>query len=303
MQYQTVLEEIYDEVQPLYGEGEVATYIPALAQIDPHQFGMAVETVDGQCCRVGCADVKFSIQSISKTFNLALGMSLLGDELWHRVGMEPSGNPFNSLVQLEYEAGIPRNPFINAGALVVIDMLFDSLQHPNDEMLAFVRKLRCSDLDYNEDVAASEATSGFINVALANYLKAHDNINHEIADVLDVYFHQCSIEMTCAGLARSCLFLANGGVVPGSGERILTLSQAKRINAVMLTCGFYDQAGQFAYRVGVPGKSGVGGGIVAVVPGELAVAVWSPELNRFGNSVLGVAALESFTNRTCLSIF
>ncbi|MDZ7684772.1 MAG: glutaminase [Gammaproteobacteria bacterium] len=303
MQYQSILEEIYEEVLPLYGEGKVAAYIPALGRVDPHQFGMAVETVDGQCCHIGSADVRFSIQSISKTFNLALGMSLLGDELWQRVGMEPSGNPFNSLVQLEYEAGIPRNPFINAGALVVIDMLFDSLQHPNEEMLAFVRKLRCSDLDYNEDVVASEAKTGFTNVALANYLKAHDNINHEIVDVLDVYFHQCSIEMTCAGLARSFLFLANGGVVPGSGERILTARQTKRINAVMLTCGFYDQAGQFAYRVGVPGKSGVGGGIVAVIPGELAVAVWSPELNRFGNSVLGVAALESFTSRTGLSIF
>ncbi len=236
-------------------------------------------------------------------FNLALGMVLEGDQLWKRVGMEPSGNPFNSLIQLELEGGIPRNPFINAGALVVIDVLLDHLSAPNDEMLKLVRSLRCSEIFYNEIVAESEKATGYTNTALVNLMKAHKNIQHDVDKVLDVYCHQCSIEMSCAGLARSFLFLANGGVVPGSGEQILSPSQAKRINAIMLTCGFYDEAGQFAYRVGMPGKSGVGGGIAGVIPGELAIAVWSPGLNQRGNSVVGMSALEHFTTLTGKSIF
>ncbi|MDA0977904.1 MAG: glutaminase [Proteobacteria bacterium] len=303
MDYQAIIEEIHGEALALKGQGRVATYIPALAAVDPARFGIAIETIDGGIFAVGDAAEKFSIQSISKVFNLALGISLVGDELWHRVGMEPSGNAFNSLVQLEVENGLPRNPFINAGALVVTDVLLDHLKRPNEEMLNFVRKLRCSEIFYNEEVAASEKATGFTNTALVNFMKSYGNIHHEVDEVLDVYCHQCSIEMTCAGLCRSFLFLANGGVVPGSGERVLTSSQTKRINAIMLTCGFYDEAGQFAYRVGMPGKSGVGGGIVAVIPGELAIAVWSPELNDRGNSVIGMHALEQFTSRTGMSIF
>jgi glutaminase len=152
-------------------------------------------------------------------------------------------------------------------------------------------------------VVKSEKEHGFRNAALVNFMKAYGNINHQLDDVLDIYYHQCSIEMSCKQLARSFLFLANGGVVPATGERILSASAAKRINAIMLTCGFYDQAGAFAYLVGLPGKSGVGGGIVAVIPGELAIAVWSPELNSQGNSILGIKVLELFTTRTGMSIF
>lgn len=227
----------------------------------------------------------------------------MGDQVWERVGMEPSGNPFNSLVQLEYENGIPRNPFINAGALVVTDILLDHLVEPNEEMLAFVRKLRGAEVQFNKEVINSEKATGFTNTALVNFMKGYGNINHPVEDVLNVYFHQCSIEMSCAGLARAFLFLANGGIVPGSGERILTGSQVKRINAVMLTCGFYDEAGVFAYLVGLPGKSGVGGGIVAVIPGKLAIAVWSPRLNEHSNSIAGIKVLELFTSRTGMSIF
>lgn len=301
--YQALLEEIHADVLPTLGKGKVADYIPALARVGAGKLGIAIETVSGETCSVGDAGEKFSIQSISKVFNLALGMRLVGDRLWKRVGMEPSGNPFNSLVQLEYENGIPRNPFINAGAIVVIDVLLDELDSPNADMLSFVRSLRCSNIEYDEEVALSERDTGFTNVALANFMKARGNIRNEIDNVLDVYFHQCSIEMSCVGLARSFLFLANGGVVPGSNERCLTVSQTKRMNAIMLTCGFYDEAGQFAYRVGMPGKSGVGGGIVAVIPGELAIAVWSPALNIRGNSVAGVEVLEQFTTRTGMSIF
>ena len=219
------------------------------------------------------------------------------------MGIEPSGNAFNSLVQLEYEKGIPRNPFINAGALVVTDILLDHLDQPNAEMLEFVEKLQCSHAKFNSEVVQSEKDHGFSNAALVNFMKAYGNINHRIDEVLDTYYHQCSIEMSCAQLARSFLFLANGGVVPATGERILSVSAAKRINAIMLTCGFYDQAGAFAYLVGLPGKSGVGSGIVAVVPGELSIAVWSPELNEQGNSILGIKVLELFTTRTGKSIF
>lgn len=303
MQYQSILDEIYAEVRSLRGQGEVADYIPALANVDPGKFGIALETIEGECIQVGDASERFSIQSISKVFNLALGVRIVGDQVWERVGIEPSGNPFNSLVQLEVEKGIPRNPFINAGALVVTDILLDHLDKPNEEMLQFVEKLRCSDVHYNEEVVKSEREHGYTNTALLNFMKAYGNINHDIDQVLDAYYHQCSIEMGCAGLASSFLFLANGGVVPGSGKRVLTASQAKRINAIMLTCGFYDQAGVFAYLVGLPGKSGVGGGIVAVIPGKLAISVWSPELNKHGNSILGIKVLELFTTRTGLSIF
>lgn len=287
----------------MVGQGKVSSYILALATVDPNKFGIAIETIDGKQFEVGDSRASFSIQSISKVFNLALGMRIIGDQVWERVGIEPSGNPFNSLVQLEVEKGIPRNPFINAGALVVADILLDHLDQPNREMLAFVEKLQCSDVQFNEVVLQSEKDHGYNNAALVNFMKARGNINHRVDDVLDIYYHQCSIEMSCVQLARSFLFLANGGIVPASGERILSQSATKKINAIMLTCGFYDQAGAFAYLVGLPGKSGVGGGIVAVMPGELAIAVWSPELNPQGNSSLGIKVLELFTTRTGMSIF
>lgn len=303
MHYQDLLDEIHAVVQPLFGQGQVASYIPALANVDASKLGISIQTVDGNSYEVGDSRERFSIQSISKVFNLALAMRLVDDRVWERVGVEPSGNPFNSLVQLEYEKGIPRNPFINAGAHVVTDILLDHLENPNDKMLAFVKSLRCADVHYNEEVVQSEKDYGFTNKALVNFMKAYQNIHHTVDEVLDVYYHQCAIEMSCHGLARSFLFLANGGVVPGSGERVLTRSQTKRINAIMLTCGFYDEAGVFAYEVGLPGKSGVGGGIVAVIPNDLTIAVWSPELNSFGNSVIGMKVLELFTTRTGNSIF
>jgi glutaminase len=303
MDYQSIIEEIYKEYAGISHEGKVADYIPALAKVNPGKLGIAIETINGEQYSVGDAGESFSIQSISKVFNLALGVRLMGDSLWQRVGMEPSGSPFNSLVQLEHENGIPRNPFINAGALVVVDMLLEHFTAPNTEMLEFVRSLRCSSIDYNPEVVTSERETGFNNVALVNFMKARGNIRHEVDEVLDVYFHQCSIEMTCRGLARSFLLLANGGTVPASKKSYLSPSETKRINAVMLTCGFYDEAGQFAYRVGLPGKSGVGGGIVAVIPGELSIAVWSPPLNQRGNSVIGMKVLEAFTTRTGMSIF
>lgn len=262
--YKQILTEIYNEIIPLIGKGKVADYIPALAEIDPNKFGMSVSTIQGDSYAVGDVDEKLSIQSISKVFSLSLAFSNLGEEIWNRVGREPSGNAFNSLVQLEYEKGIPRNPFINAGALVITDLLISILDDPYKEILDFVKLVSGStNIKYDEKVAQSERENGFTNAALVNFLRSHNNIKNDVEKVLDVYFHHCSITMTVNELSKSFLFLSNHGLIPGTEKRILTKSQAKRINALMLSCGTYDEAGDFAYLVGIPGKSGVGGGIAA----------------------------------------
>ncbi|MBV6655309.1 MAG: glutaminase [Mameliella sp.] len=304
MDYQGIIEEIAALVPAEFGKGKVADYIPALACIPSDKFGIAIHTLQGDTYQVGDAEESFSIQSISKVFALAQAYPIWGEKLWDRIGMEPSGNPFNSLVQLEYEKGIPRNPFINAGALVITDMLIEQFPKPKARMLDFIRQLSGSDdVYYDYEVARSEREFGFTNAALVNFMKSHRNIKAPVEQVLDVYFHQCSVAMSCKELANAFLLLANHGILPHNGQRMLTKSQAKRINAIMLTCGFYDEAGVFAFSVGLPGKSGVGGGIVAVVPNELAIAVWSPELNEHGNSLIGIKVLERFTTMTGKSIF
>jgi glutaminase len=304
MDLQAVLEEIREEVRPHVGKGRVADYIPALARVAPERFGMAVETVDGRSAKVGDAAVPFSIQSIAKLFTLMLVMSRIGDEIWTRVGKEPSGAPFNSLVLLEYEKGVPRNPFINAGALVVADCLLSMSAEPERLLRDYMRVLAADPvLDFDLVVARSERRHAHTNAALAHLMKAHGTILNEVDPLLDLYCHQCSLAMSCVDLARACLPLAARGFSPLLQESVLTAGQAKRINALMLTCGMYDAVGSFAYRVGLPAKSGVGGGIVAVVPDLLTVCVWSPELDRFGNSYVGTAALELFTRITKLSIF
>ena len=304
MNYQDILEEIKEEIQPYLSKGKVATYIPELAKVSPEKFAMAVQTVDGDKFSVGHADEKFSIQSISKLFTLTLAKQLEGEVLWNRLGREPSGNPFNSLVQLEYENGIPRNPFINAGAIVVTDVLLSRLNEPKKNILDFIRLLSGNnEIDYDPEVAKSEKTTGYLNRALANFLKSFNNLDNDPEDVLDVYFHQCSIAMSCKDLANASVFLANDGKSPNFEEVITTNTQTKYINSLLLTCGTYDSVGDFAYRVGLPGKSGVGGGIVAVMPEMLSICVWSPGLNESGNSLAGTKALELFTTMTGISIF
>lgn len=304
LNYNNILNDIFKELEKQKGQGEVANYIPALAEINPTKFGMALHTVKGESYSVGDVDEKFSIQSISKVFSLTFAFSKLGEKIWERVGREPSGNAFNSLVQLEYENGIPRNPFINAGALVITDMLISLFDDPYRELLDFIRMLSGSDkIDYDKRLAESEREYGFTNAALVNFLKSHGNIQNDVEKVLDVYFHHCSIAMTVKELAQSFLFLSNHGLIPSNNQRILTQSQAKRINALMLSCGTYDEAGDFAYLVGMPGKSGVGGGIAAIIPNQLSISVWSPGLNKKGNSLAGMKALELFTTKTGMSIF
>lgn len=304
MDYQQVINNIYHEVKSLPVVGEVADYIPALANVDPDQFGIAIATIDGQSFGVGDYQSKFSIQSISKAFTLSMVIRHIGSQLWEYVGKEPSGTPFNSLVQLERENGIPRNPFINAGALVVTDKLMNLYTHPKEAILEFVREMAgTDDIYYDKTVAQSELKCADRNQALGYFMKSFNNIDNDVDALLDVYCHQCSISMTCEELAKSFLFLANHGINPHSQKKILSVSRSKRLNALMLTCGFYDESGEFAFRVGMPGKSGVGGGIIALIPGQLAIAVWSPRLNKYGNSYLGIETLERFTTDIGISIF
>ncbi|MER5887637.1 glutaminase [Streptomyces sp. NPDC001941] len=298
-----VLEQIAVEIAAAPGRGTPADYIPALATTDPRQFGMAVAELDGTVYGVGDWETPFSAQSITKVFTLALCLSMEGEGLWEHVGREPSGNPFNSLVQLEYENGIPRNPFINAGALVVTDRLHSLTGDASGTLRDFLRvESGNPDLDFDEQVWASETANGDRNAALAHFMASYHNIANPVPVLLDEYFHQCAIEASCADLARAAGFLARHGI-GAEGDILLTRSQAKQINAVMLTCGTYDAAGDFAYRVGLPGKSGVGGGIIAVVPGHCTLCVWGPGLDERGNSVSGVAALDRFTTLTGLSVF
>jgi glutaminase len=302
-EYQQLLERIADEVAGEVGKGAVADYIPALARVPIDRFGLAVATVDGGLYCVGDSQERFSLQSVSKIYSLALVIAKDPSTLGGRVGVEPSGNAFNSLIQLEYERGIPRNPFINAGAIVVTDQLHDLTGDAVGAMLEFLRaEAGHPSIGVDEVVAASEAMHGDLNKALAYFMSAHGNMRSGVEVTVEQYFRQCSIAMSCAEVAKATLFLARHGV-RADGSRLLSVLQAKRLNAIMMTCGAYDAAGEFAYRVGLPGKSGVGGGIVAVVPGRGVVCVWSPGLDRHGNSVAGVAALDRFTTETGWSVF
>jgi len=300
------LERIAEAVRPRLCEGKVAGYIPALARVDPEHFGIAVVDVEGRVATAGDARVPFSVQSISKVFTLTLALGRVGNELWKRVGREPSGSPFNSIVQLEREGGIPRNPFINAGAIVVTDVLLEG-RPPGaviEDLLAFVRRLADDPaVAIDAEVARSEAETGHRNYSLAHFLAGFGQLRNPVDSALQVYFHQCALAMTCVQLARAGLFLAAAGNDPLSGRKVVRPERARRINALMLTCGHYDASGDVAFRIGLPGKSGVGGGILAIVPRQAAIAVWSPGLNANGNSHAGTIALELLAAETGWSVF
>ena len=284
--------------------GKVATYIPELGNIDPNKFGVHLTKIDGVEYACGDSNEKFSIQSIAKVLSLIMAYNLENEKLWKRVGVEPSGTPFNSMVLLEHNKGIPRNPLVNAGALVICDILISRLENPKQELLAFVREVSgFPDINFNLKVVESEKSKGYRNASSINLMKSFGNIENDIDEVLDFYFNLCSIEMTCKELSHTFLFLANNGVTPKTNKRIVSVSKSKRINAIMQLCGFYDEAGEFAFKVGLPGKSGVGGGIVAIHPDEYSIVVWSPKLNPKGNSWKGMKFLERFTTETELSIF
>ena len=281
--------------------GKVADYIPALAAIDGNKLGAAIVTIDGEMVCYGDALEPFSIQSISKVHSLAFALNNVGGELWKRISYEPSGNAFNSIVQLEIEKGIPRNPFINAGAIAVCDLLLRG--HTAESCIANLLKniqllSQDTSIQIDTNVAQSELDCSYRNRSLANFMKSYKNIDHAVDDVLEAYCHQCAISMNCEQIARSFLYLANEGIDPASGKQIVSNLRARRINSVMMMCGHYDASGEFAFRVGLPGKSGVGGGIVTIVPKVGVVAVWSPRLNEKGNSHTGMEALEAIMQST-----
>ena len=303
---QALVNDIHQEIAARTERGKVADYIPPLAEVDPQHFGIAIATVDGQEFVAGDADTAFSIQSVSKVFTLTMALGMVGDRLWNRVGREPSGTGFNSIVQLEREEGKPRNPFINAGAIAVADVLLAGHQPKETigEIVQFVRFPAGDEtIVIDQRVARSETETGFRNFALAQFMRAFGKLDHPAEHVLGVYFHHCALAMTCRQLSRAGLFLAAGGHNPTTGRTVVSRGRARRINALMLTCGHYDGSGDFAYRVGLPGKSGVGGGILVVAPGKASIAVWSPGLNESGNSLLGSQALEMLAQRTGWSIF
>ncbi|WP_058910012.1 glutaminase B [Entomohabitans teleogrylli] len=299
------LAAILDQVRPLVYQGKVADYIPALAEVAADKLGIAVCTVDGTCYQAGDATERFSIQSISKVLSLILAMSRYEEgEIWLRVGKDPSGQPFNSLVQLELERGKPRNPFINAGALVVCDMLQSRLSAPRQRMLEVVRALcGVADIGYDRRVARSEFEHSDRNAAIAYLMKSFGNFHNDVITVLHNYFHYCALKMSCVELASAFLFLANQGRAPHLSEPVITPLQARQVNALMATSGMYESSGEFAWRVGMPGKSGVGGGIIAIVPHEMSIAVWSPGLDRAGNSLVGIAALELLAAQLGRSVY
>lgn len=301
---QALLNEILDAARPLIGQGKVANYIPALADVSANQFGIAVYGNDGELFTAGDARIPFSIQSISKVFSLVQAIQHSGEAIWERLGHEPSGQPFNSLLQLELENGRPRNPFINAGALVISDINQSRFAAPALSMRDFVRRLSGNaNVVIDRHIADSEYQHRARNAAMAYLMQSFGNFHNDVESVLRNYFSYCALSMNCIDLAKAFCFLANDGFCKHSGEQILSARQTQQVNSIMATSGLYDEAGNFAYRVGLPGKSGVGGGIVAIVPGQYTICVWSPELNKAGNSLAGMAALELLSERIGWSVF
>jgi len=304
MDYSNILQEVYEKVSKEEGRGGVASYIPELAKVDPLKFGVFFKEINGRDFGMGDFDEKFSIQSIAKVASLCLAYKMLGEKIWERMGVEPSGTPFNSLVQLESDRGVPRNPFINAGAIVICDILIGELNNPEEDLLSFMREISDnSSISFSENIAESEKSTGYRNVALCNFIKSFGNIENSPEKVIDFYFKLCSIEMSCREISCAFLFLANGGRKISDNKQILSESQTKRTNAIMQSCGLYDESGEFTFKVGLPGKSGVGGGILAIHPYKYAVTLWSPKLNSKGNSYKGMRFLELFTTKARSSIF
>ena len=304
MDYPDTIQQSVDQLAAFKNDGKQADYIPELAQVDPELFAVSLSCVSGEQFNYGDSKTHFSIQSISKVISLMWAYNLEGEQLWKRLDVEPSGTPFNSLILLEMEKGIPRNPFINAGAIVIADILLDHLKHPEQEFLELVRDLsNDGSIAYDEKVFLSEKSVAYRNYSLIHLMKSFGNIKNPIEDVMDFYFKMCSIAMTSEQLSRCFLFLTNKGINPISSQVITSPSKAKRINAIMQLCGFYDEAGEFAFKVGLPGKSGVGGGIAAVLPGRFSIVVYSPKLNTKGNSEKGMAFLQNFTSNLEISIF
>ncbi|MEG8015069.1 glutaminase A [Sphingomonas sp. 22R3R2A-7] len=272
----------------------------------PGPIGIAIALPDGSVLTAGAATTGFPIQSISKLFALDLALKAIGDAVFERVGREPSGDPFNSIIDLERTKGLPRNPFVNAGALVVVDILVENGANDSgrDAVTALVRDRAAPErLSHDAAVMASEQEGGDLNRAMMSFMRHHGNLLSDPDAVMEAYVRNCAITLDCRGLARAGLYLAATRRSPDDAARDAVALRMRKVLALMMTCGHYDGSGDFALRVGVPAKSGVGGGILAIVPGTAAIAVWSPNLDQHGNSILGVRALEMISHRTGWSVF
>lgn len=301
-----VVDDIVEEMFAIPEWGEASDFLPELAKVDVHQFGLAVLTCDGEMVAGGDADRPFTLQSISKVFSLTLALERFGDDVWQRVGREPSGDPYNSIVDLERHQGCPRNPFINPGALVIIDMLLEHRR--GDGLPDFVRDrivelLGGEEVSLDDEVLRSEESASFTNRALANLAKSFGNLHHAVDDVMEVYVRQCAIALSCRQLARAGRHLLVDRADADSQADSEAVRRARRVASLMMTCGQYDGSGDFAFRVGLPAKSGVSGGILAIVPNIASIAVWSPGLDENGNSLLGTLALERLSEEMDWSVF
>ena len=302
--YQSIIDEIPKHVRPLFRKGKVADYIPALGKVSPNKFAMAAMTVDGETFFTGDAEEALSLQSISKVFALTLAVQILGEDLWRHVGRRLSAMAFNSIMPIEEAGGQPRNPFTNEGAITIADLLLTRAPRFAEKLLGSVRQLAGNgEIAYDMTVATSEKFCGHRNAAIAHFLKSYGLLQNPVEEVLDAYFTQCSLAMSCTDLCKALLFLAHGGSDPKTGVEVLSPRQSTHLNALLMMFGTYDAAGDFVFRIGLPGKSGVGGGIAVVVPGRMTISVWSPALDEFGNSVAGLRALELFVEKADLSIF
>ncbi len=303
---QPILDKAVDRARASLLQGQLADYIPALTRADKTHLGVAVHTVDGNVFSSGDTNIPFSIQSISKIFSLTYVLNDCGIAgVLHKVGMEPSGNPFYSLVQLEYESGKPRNPLINAGAIAITSLINGTgASEKVSRLLDFLRKISGNQkFDLNDDIYRSESETSHRNRAVGYFMKHFGLIDGDVEEAVDAYFQQCSIEMTCSQLSRMGLFLANGGVDPITNQSVTSKDNVKFVNAIMTMCGLYDASGEFACTVGLPGKSGVGGGILAIVPGKMSIAAFGPGLDEKGNSVGGLKILKFLSNEMNLSLY
>jgi glutaminase len=288
-------------------EGKVASYIPELQKADPDSLGICVVTLQGEEFCEGNCEERFTIQSISKVITLMLAILDNGkSNVFSRIGMEPTEAGFNSIINLETShSNKPINPMINAGAIAVVSLISgNSGQEMFERILKFARKITGNPtLDINEQVYLSEKNTGHRNRSLAYFMKSIGVIEREVEEILDVYFKQCSIEANCRDIARIGAMLANDGVLPWTGERIVSREAARIVKTIMVTCGMYDASGEFAVHIGIPAKSGVGGGILASVPARMGIGVYGPALDKKGNSIGGIKVLESLSSELDLSIF
>lgn len=302
-----LLESIIESNLKYTEDGKVASYIPELSKANPKELGICVTALDGKQYVAGDYNKKFTLQSISKVVSLIIAILDNGKKnVFSKVGMEATGDPFNSIVSLEVKTpDKPFNPMINAGAIATTALISGkSVEEKMNKILEFTRKVTGNpNIDYNKDVYLSEKITGDRNRALAYFMKSNNLIEGEVEDNLDLYFRQCSLEGTCVDISKIGAMLANDGILPWTGERIISREVSRIVKTIMVTCGMYDESGEVAVRIGIPAKSGVGGGVMAAVPKRIGIGVYGPSLDEKGNSIAGMRVLADLSDELDLSIF